>query len=125
MSCLLFFQVLLLGGYLYAHLLVDKLAGRWQGRVHLAVLLGSLALLPIVPDASWKPGPERLPCSRILGLLFVTVGGPFLVLVDDRPAAAGLVRAAPSRALAYRLYALSNAGSLLALLSYPSSSSRP
>jgi hypothetical protein len=119
MSCLLFFQVLLLGGYLYAHLLVDKLAVRWQGRVHLAVLLGSLALLPIVPDTSWKPGPQSDPLLSILGLLFVTVGGPFLVLSTTGPLLqAWFVRRHPGRS-PYRLYALSNAGSLLALLSYP------
>ena len=119
MTCLLFFQVLLLGGYLYAHLLADKLTVRWQGRVHLAVLLGSLALLPIVPDASWKPGPNDAPLLSILGLLLVTVGGPFLVLSTTGPLLqAWFVRRHPGRS-PYRLYALSNAGSLLALLSYP------
>lgn len=119
MTCLLFFQLLLLGGYLYAHLLVDKLTPRWQGRVHLAVLLGSLALLPIAPDASWRPTPGSDPMLRILGLLLVTVGGPFLVLSTTGPLIqAWFVRRFPGRS-PYRLYALSNIGSLLALLSYP------
>jgi hypothetical protein len=119
MTCLLFFQVLLLGGYLYAHLLVDGLPVRWQGRVHLAVLLGSLALLPIAPDPSWKPAPGDNPLLSILGLLLVTVGGPFLVLSTTGPLLqAWFVRRHPGRS-PYRLYALSNVGSLLALLSYP------
>jgi hypothetical protein len=119
MTCLLFFQVLLLGGYLYAHLLVSKLSPRWQGRVHLLVLLGSLALLPIDPDPSWKPDPGSDPMLRILGLLMVTVGGPFLVLSTTGPLIqAWFVRRFPGRS-PYRLYALSNVGSLLALLSYP------
>src|SRR5262245_25457498 len=119
MTCLLFFQVLLLGGYLYAHLLVDRMTVRWQGRVHLVVLLGSLALLPIVPDASWKPRAGDDPLLSILGLLLVTVGGPFLVLSTTGPLLqAWFVRRHPGRS-PYRLYSLSNAGSLLALLSYP------
>jgi hypothetical protein len=119
MTCLLFFQLLLLGGYLYAHLLVDRLTPRWQGRVHLLVLLGSLALLPIAPDASFKPHPGDDPMLGILALLLLTVGGPFFVLSTTGPLLqAWFVRRHPGRS-PYRLYALSNAGSLLALLSYP------
>lgn len=119
MTCLLFFQVLLLGGYLYAHLLVDRLTPRWQGRVHLLVLLASLALLPIAPDVSFKPQPGDDPMLGILALLLLTVGGPFFVLSTTGPLLqAWSVRRFPGRS-PYRLYALSNAGSLLALLSYP------
>ena len=119
MTCLLFFQVLLLGGYLYAHLLVARLTPRAQGLVHLAVLAGSLLLLPIAPSPEWKPTDASDPTGRILALLLVSVGGPFLVLSTTGPLIqAWYARARPGRS-PYRLYALSNAGSLLALLSYP------
>jgi len=119
MTCLLFFQLLLLGGYLYAHLLSNRLTPRWQGRVHLLVLVLSLALLPIAPDLRWKPAPGDDPTLGILGLLLVTIGGPFFVLSSTGPLIqAWSARLHPQRS-PYRLYALSNTGSLLALLSYP------
>ncbi len=119
MTCMLFFQVLLLGGYLYAHLLVSRVAPRWQGRVHLALLLASLALLPLAPSEAWKPRDAGDPTLRILLLLAASVGGPFLVLSATGPLLqAWFVRRSPGRA-PWRLYALGNAGSLLALLSYP------
>ena len=119
MTCLLFFQVLLLGGYLYAHLLVSRLSARAQGLVHLAVLAASLLLLPIAPSPEWKPADASDPTGRILALLLVSVGGPFLVLSTTGPLIqAWYARLRPGRS-PYRLYALSNAGSLLALLSYP------
>ena len=60
-TCVFFFQFLLLAGYAYAHALVRYLAPRPQLFVHLALLGASLALLPIVADAGWKPsgGEER------------------------------------------------------------------
>jgi hypothetical protein len=119
MTCLLFFQVLLLCGYLYAYLLVNRLPPRWQGLAHLAPLLLSLLLLPIAPSETWKPSGAADPTWRILALLTVTVGGPFLVLSATGPLIqAWSARLHPGRS-PYRLYALSNAGSLLGLLSYP------
>lgn len=119
MTCLLFFQVNLLGGYLYAHLLVDRLSLRRQGLVHLAVLAASLVLLPIAPSQAWKPTDASNPTARILALLLVSVGGPFFVLSTTGPLIqAWYARTRPGRS-PYRLYALSNAGSLLALVSYP------
>src|SRR5215831_18496994 len=53
--CLLFFQVLLLGGYAYAHLLSKLLRPRAQAIVHLLLLAAALALLPIIPADTWKP----------------------------------------------------------------------
>src|SRR5690606_17474462 len=81
--------------------------------------LAAVAVLPIAPDASWKPTGGNDPTLRILGLLLLSVGLPYLVLSTTGP----LVQAWYSRAFVgrspYRLYALSNVGSLLALLSYP------
>ncbi len=120
-NCLLFFQVVLLIGYLYAHYLVRRLPARFQPRVHLAVLGASLLMLPILPRDSWKPsGPEH-PAWHILALLAATIGLPYFALSSTSP----LLQAwyaqggdGPERQ-PYRLFALSNAGSLLALLGYP------
>ena len=66
---MLFFQVLLLAGYAYAHLIVSKLSPRAQGRVHLSLLVVSLAMLPIMPADSWKPDGTGSPTLQILALL--------------------------------------------------------
>ena len=122
--CLLFFQAALLGGYLYAHLLNTRIPAQWQVRVHLALLAVSLVFLPIVPADRWKPLGGEDPLLLILGVLTSTIGLPFVLLASTGP----LIQAWHSRVTAadssaghsvYRLYALSNAGSLIALLSYP------
>ncbi|MFO0975237.1 MAG: hypothetical protein U0996_02505 [Planctomycetaceae bacterium] len=118
-ACMLFFQILLLGGYLYAHLLTTKLPTKTQAIVHLALLAVSLAFLPIAPSASWKPTAGEPPLSRILLLLGATVGGPYFLLSTTGPLMQKwFSRTTPGQS-PYRLYALSNVGSLLALLSYP------
>lgn len=116
--CLVFFQTVLLLGYLYAHLLARKFRPRVQGRIHAALLAASLLWLPILPKASWQPSGREDPATYILWLLALTIGLPFLVLSSTSP----LLQAwyARSRgASPYRFYALSNLGSLLALLAYP------
>ena len=118
-TCMLMFQVLLLFGYAYAHGLAAWLRPRQQAIVHLIVLAVSLACLPITPDASWKPTGSEAPTWRILALLATTIGLPYFALSSTTPLVQSwFSRAAPGRS-PYRLYALSNAGSLLALLSYP------
>lgn len=118
-TCLLFFQTLLFGGYLYAHLSERMLGRRTRAVVHLALLAAALAALPIAPSAAWKPAAATDPTWRILALLTATVGLPYFVLSATGPLVqAWLSRVAPGRS-PYRLYALSNLGSLAALLSYP------
>ncbi len=116
---LLFFQLALLAGYLYAHASVRYLKPRAQMVVHVGLLAVSLLALPIYPREAWKPGPGEDPTFGILRLLTVTVGLTFFLLSTTAP----LVQAWYARrfqgAVPYRLYALSNAGSMLALLSYP------
>jgi SAM-dependent methyltransferase len=116
-TCVFFFQFLLLTGYAYAHALVRYLPGRPQLIVHVALLALSLAVLPIVADAAWKPAGNEDPSFRILGLLAVTVGLPYFLLSTTSP----LVQAWYARRVdsPYRLFALSNLASLAALLSYP------
>jgi len=117
-ACMLFFQVLLLGGYLYAHLL-QKLAAKRQATVQLVLLAASILVLPLSPDPGWKPGLPGDPTFRILGLLAATVGLPYLLLSSTSPLVqAWLARERPGWQ-PYRLFALSNAGSLAALLGYP------
>lgn len=118
-TCMLFFQTLLFGGYLYAHLLQRWLAPRHQVAVHLALVAMALAVLPVIPGANWKPGAAVNPTLQILLLLSATVGLPYFVLSATSPLVqAWFSGACPGRS-PYRLYALSNAGSLAALLSYP------
>ncbi len=118
-TCMLFFQVFLLGGYAYAHLLVNTLSVRSQVVLHLLFLYCSLLFLPIIPSESWKLQGLEDPMLRIVALLTVTIGGPFLLISASGPLLQSwFSRAHPTRS-PYRLYALSNLGSLLGLLSYP------
>ena len=120
--CLLFFQVALLGGYFYAHLLSTRLSALWQLRVHLSLLAVSLLFLPVIPNDRWKPVGFEEPLPLILGVLTSTVGLPFLLLASTGPlsqAWLSYARRPDNSQTIYRLYALSNVGSLLALLLYP------
>lgn len=118
-ACMLFFQVLLLGGYAYAHLLRTKLQQRKQAIIHTALLVAALATLPIIPSSRWKPGPTSDPTWSILLLLTTSVGLPYLMLATTSPLLQAWFSAGHPGRSPYRLYALSNLGSLLALVSYP------
>jgi hypothetical protein len=116
---MVFFQVMLLAGYAYAHATTRLLAPRGQMILHLLALVAALAMLPIIPAERWMPDDADQPTLRILGLLTATVGAPYFVLASTGPLlSAWFSRVWPGRS-PYRLYALSNAASLLALLSYP------
>lgn len=118
-TCMLFFQVLLLAGYAYAALLTRIVNPVRQATIHIALLAAALMLLPITPNAAWKPPDGENPAMRILLLLTVTVGFPYFLLSATSPIVqAWFSRAYPGRS-PYRLYALSNVGSLGALLVYP------
>jgi spermidine synthase len=116
-TCLLFFQLILLFGYGYAHWLVKRLTPRQQSLVHLSLLGVSLLWLPLGPAVSLKPVGVEEPIGRILLVLGATVGLPYFLLSTTGP----LIQAWSARtvALPYRLYALSNLASLLALVAYP------
>ncbi len=118
-TAMLFFQTALLGGYLYAHLLARWLTPRKQGLVHIALLLLSLALLPIAPNANWQPRGDEPPAPLIIRLLAVHVGIPYLLLASTNPLLQSWFHRRWSRAIPYRLYSLSNLASLLALLAFP------
>lgn len=117
--CMLFFQVTLFAGYLYAHLTTRYLSKPAQAGLHVLLLAIAALLGPITPSASWKPGPADDPTTRILLLLTVCVGLPYFLLSATGPLLQAWFARTKPGVLPYRLYALSNAGSLLALLSYP------
>jgi hypothetical protein len=118
-TCLLFFQVALLAGYAYAHVVSRRLRPRKQVLLHLALLAAAVAALPITPGNTWKPPGGGNAVWEILRLLTVCVGLPYLALSSTGPLVQyWYSRAYPDRS-PYRLYALSNAGSLLALVSFP------
>lgn len=116
--CLLFFQVVLLLGYLYAHFLVRYCSRHRQALIHIGLLFASLLVLPVMPGAGWKPTGAEDPTWRILLLLSATVGLPYFLLSTTGPLVQGWY-ARRFEGVPYRLYALSNAGSMFALLSYP------
>jgi SAM-dependent methyltransferase len=118
-TCLLFFQVVLLLGYLYAHLLARYLKPRAQTRVHMVLLMASMLALRVDPNASWKPSATGDPALGILLLLAVSVGLPYFLLSSTGPLLQAWYTRQFHGAVPYRLYALSNAGSMFALLSYP------
>jgi SAM-dependent methyltransferase len=116
---MLFFQTLLLAGYAYAHESATRLAPRAQAALHVALLLAALAVLPIEPDLSWRPHTAADPTAHLLLLLGATIGLPFFVLASTSPLLQVWFGRLRTLDAPYRLYALSNLGSLLALLSYP------
>ncbi len=118
-TCLVFFQFLLLFGYAYSDLTTRRMRPRTQVWLHAVLLVLSLASLPIIPDAVWKPAGEDEPVLRILGLLAATIGLPYFLLSTTGPLVqAWFARSFPTGTV-YRLFALSNFGSLLALIAYP------
>lgn len=118
-TCLLFFQAMLLAGYAYAHVIATRLTVRRQVVVHLTLLAVALLTLPILPDESWRPAAGDAPIARILGLLTATIGAPYLLLSATGPLVQSWFGRSEPGQSPYRLYALSNAGSLLALVTYP------
>ncbi len=118
-TCLVFFQVALLAGYAYSDFTTRKLTPRVQAILHIALLAASLAVLPIIPDASWKPEGTEDPGLRILGLLLATIGLPYFLLATTGPLVQAWFARTLSRGTVYRLFALSNLASMLALLAYP------
>jgi len=127
-SAMLFFQILLTGGYVYSHWLATRRKPKQQVIIHLVVLCISLCLLitlwlvwpsPIMPGANWKNLAITNPLPSIFVLLFISVGLPFFILSTNSPLMqAWFSRGYPGRS-PYWLYALSNIGSLLGLIAYP------
>ena len=127
-TTMLFFQVLLTGGYAYAYWLIGRVKSNRQSVIHIALSVFALLVVaalaftwisPITPPASLKPADVSAPVLDIFKLLIISVGLPYFMLASNGP----LMQAWFSRIYPHgsytRLYALSNLGSLLGLLAYP------
>lgn len=118
-TCMLFFQAVLLLGYFYSHGVVRYLRPSSQSLVHGSLLLLSLLVIPVSPSLDWKPLGAENPTLRILGLLTVSIGLPYFVLSTTGPLLQAWFARERFGLVPYRLFALSNFGSMLALLAYP------
>lgn len=120
-TTVVFYQVVLLLGYAYTHLTTRWLSVRRQALLHAVVIFLPLLVLPIGIPAGWVPPANTNPIPWLLSLLLVVVGLPYFVVTTSSP----LIQkwfshtGHPSAADPYFLYAASNIGSVLALLSYP------
>jgi SAM-dependent methyltransferase len=116
-TCLVFFQSALLLGYYYADVLTRRLRVARQASTHIALMVVSLALLPLAPHAVLSSPSSNYPAFHILVLLTASIGLPFVLLSATSP----LIQAWKARtgAAAYHLFAISNFASFVALLSFP------
>lgn len=118
-ACMLFFQLLLLAGYAYAHILT-QLPPRLQALLQILLLIvGAWMAFRIIPPGNLKPDPETNPIIQILWICFVCICLPYFLLSSTGPLLQSWICRLNPGLIPYRFYALSNAGSLLALLSYP------
>jgi hypothetical protein len=117
-TCMLFFQILLLAGYAYAHWSIQRLTPVFQFRLH-SVLLLLAVFTPSLPPEWLKPAGDQAPVLPILLVLAVTIGLPYFLLSSTSPLLQAWYARIHSQSIPYRLFALSNAASLLALLAYP------
>ncbi len=117
-TCLFFFQTLLLVGYAFAHF-VARLRPRLQVGAYLALLVATALQLPLAMADTWKPASGGAPIPGILSILLLTVGAPYVLLAATTPLMQRWASRDQRVAAPYMLYAVSNAGALLALFSYP------
>jgi len=120
-TCLMFFQAMLLLGYLYAHVSSRYLDARRQALMHVGLLAFALLSLPVAIPAGWTPPASGNVIPWLLRLLAIAVGVPFFVLAATAPLLQRWLSNLdhPAAENPYMLYAASNAGSLLGLLSFP------
>ena len=117
-TALVFFQSTLLAGYAYADV-THRLGVRRQALLHIGLLLVSLLSLPILASPDWKPLGDEAPIARILLLLTATIGLPYFLLSTTTPLLQAWYWRRFRAEVPYRLFALSNFASLLALLGFP------
>jgi len=121
-TCMLFFQVLLLLGYAYAHLISEKLGkGKFSKPylIHFLLLGVSLFLLPITPEKNFDILNSGTPLYSIIFILVTKVGLPYFILSSTAPLLQKWYSQLYKERSPYRLYALSNLGSFLGLILYP------
>jgi hypothetical protein len=117
-TCLVFFQSILLAGYAYADW-TTRLGPRRQALLHVGLLALSLASLPILASSGWKPQGDEQPILHILLLLCATIGLPYFLLSTTTPLLQAWYWRRFRSVVPYRLFALSNLASLIALLGFP------
>ncbi len=120
-TCLVFFQSMLLAGYLYAYASTKWLRRRSQIILHVSLALTPLAVLPLHIPAGWEPPSDSTPVFWVLAMLSVAVGLPFFLLSASTPMLQRWFSHSGHKSAndPYFLYAASNAGSLVGLLGYP------
>lgn len=118
-TCMMFFQTLLLLGYLYAHLMRRFVSPRVTWLIHLGLLLVAAATVSVIPGDSLRPSGNENLTLGIIGVLGFTIGVPFFVLSSTGPLIQAWQSSSHRGHSPYRLYALSNLGSILALVTYP------
>jgi hypothetical protein len=120
-TCMLFYQAMLLAGYAYANAATRRMTSRWQALLCVGLAFAPLIILPFSLPAGRVPPVERNPVPWLLMILTFVVGLPFFVLSTVAPTLqkwfAGIGH--PLSKDPYFLYAASNLGSMLGLLSYP------
>src|SRR5258705_6080614 len=114
-AAMLFFQLVLLAGYAYAHLMIRYVSAKRQMLVHVSLLVASCALLPIFPAEYWKPSVAGDPTLRILELLADAIRLPHTILSAPIPLLEARDVPRPGSSRSYRLFALADFGWLLAL----------
>jgi len=127
-TSMLVFQLLLLGGYIYSHVISAKVSAIAQTRIHLALLLIAFVMVlalsfvwpsAITPGASWKPRTGGDPTRDVMAIILVSTGLPFFVLSTTGPLLQRWFARLGGGSGTYRLYSISNVGSLLGLLTFP------
>lgn len=120
-ACVVFFQAALLSGYAYSHIAIKKLGISRYRRIHLLLILLPLLAFPGRALPAVSPHAGAAVVLDIFGLLLLTIGPVFFVLSTTSIISQAWLAASnlPGRSNPYVLYAASNFGSILALLSYP------
>lgn len=118
-TCMVFFQVVLVAGYAYSDAVTRRLTPRTLAILHVALLAASVLTLPILAPAWLKPAGDAHPSARVLALLAITIGLPYFLLSTTGPLVQAWFARRHEGDRVYRLYALSNAASIAALVAYP------
>jgi hypothetical protein len=118
-TSMLFFQAMLVVGYGFVYLTTQFLPPAVRSALYVVAAVACALTLPILPEAHWKPTPDADPTTGVLVLLFACVGAPYFLLSTTGPTTQEWFARAYGNRSPYRLYSLSNLGSLLGLLTYP------
>ncbi|MFZ1083797.1 MAG: fused MFS/spermidine synthase [Terracidiphilus sp.] len=120
-TCLVFFQTVLLAGYLYAYAVTKWLRRSTQILLQIVLALTALIVLPLHLPIGWEPPVQGSPVLWVLAMLAVTVGLPFFLLSSSTPMLQRWFSQSGDKSAhdPYFLYAASNGGSLVGLLGYP------